>query len=219
MAQTFHRSTNTIARFSIFGAVFLIAGAGWVFAKLDRSPYNTRQGVVLAQPVPFSHDHHVGQIGIDCRYCHVSVETSAVASVPSPSVCMNCHKEIWKDSPMLEPVRTAFAKGRPIAWTKVHDLPDYVYFDHSIHVAKGVGCTTCHGQVDKMPLMYQAATLQMEWCLSCHRNPEKFLRPKSEVFSVSWTPPANQEELGKQLMRDHKVLDARHLMSCSTCHR
>jgi len=219
MAQTFHRSTNTIARFSIFGAVFLIAGAGWVFAKLDRSPYNTRQGVVLKQPVPFSHDHHVGQIGIDCRYCHTSVESSAVASVPSPSVCMNCHKEIWKDSPMLQPVRDAFAQGRPIEWIKVHDLPDFVYFDHSIHVAKGVGCTTCHGRVDKMPLMYQAATLQMEWCISCHRNPEKYLRPKDQVFNVAWEPPANQEELGLQLMKANHVLDARHLMSCSTCHR
>jgi hypothetical protein len=221
MAQIFHRSTNTIARFSIFGAVFLVAGALWVFSKLDRSSYNTRQGVVLRQPVPFSHDHHVGQIGIDCRYCHTTVEVSAVAGVPSPSVCMNCHKEIWKDSPMLEPVRASFAQGRPIEWTRVHDLPDFVYFDHSIHVAKGVGCASCHGPVDRMPLMAQEATLQMEWCVACHRNPERHLRPRSEVFNVSYRAPAGraQEELGKRLMSEYRVKDARNLMSCSTCHR
>jgi len=219
MAQIFHRSTNFLAKFSIFGAVFFLGFAGWVFAKLDRSSYNTRQGVVLKQPVPFSHDHHVAQIGIDCRYCHTTVETSAVAGIPGVSVCYNCHREIWKDSPMLQPVREGFEQGRPIEWTRVHDLPDYVYFDHSIHVAKGVGCATCHGPVDRMPLMRQEATLQMEWCISCHRNPEKYLRPREEVFNMAYVEPPNQEELGKRLMAEYHILDANHLTSCSTCHR
>jgi hypothetical protein len=219
MAQIFHRSTNFLAKFSIFGAVFLLGFAGWVFAKLDRSSYNTRQGVVLKQPVPFSHDHHVAQIGIDCRYCHTTVETSAVAGIPGVSVCYNCHKEIWKDSPMLAPVREGFQQGRPIEWTRVHDLPDYAYFDHSIHVAKGVGCATCHGPVDRMPLMRQEATLQMEWCISCHRNPEKYLRPREEVFNMAYVAPPNQEEVGRRLMAEYQILDANHLTSCSTCHR
>jgi hypothetical protein len=219
MAQIFHRSTNFLAKFSIFGAVFFLGFAGWVFAKLDRSSYNTRQGVVLRQPVPFSHDHHVAQIGIDCRYCHTTVETSAVAGIPGVSVCYNCHRVIWKDSPMLQPVREGFEQGRPIEWTRVHDLPDFAYFDHSIHVAKGVGCATCHGPVDRMPLMRQEATLQMEWCISCHRNPEKYLRPREEVFNMAYVEPPNQEELGKRLMAEYHILDANHLTSCSTCHR
>ncbi len=219
MAQIFHRSTNFLAKFSIFGAVFFLGFAGWVFAKLDRSSYNTRQGVVLKQPVPFSHDHHVAQIGIDCRYCHTTVETSAVAGIPGVSVCYNCHREIWKDSPMLAPVREGFQQGRPIEWTRVHDLPDYAYFDHSIHVAKGVGCATCHGPVDRMPLMRQEATLQMGWCISCHRHPEKYLRPREEVFNMAYVAPPNQDEVGRRLMAEYQILDANHLTSCSTCHR
>jgi Cytochrome c7 and related cytochrome c len=219
MPQIFRPSTNTLARASIFGAVFFLGGVLALLAKLDRTGYNTRQGTVIQQPVPFSHDHHVSQIGIDCRYCHNSVERTASAGMPASSTCLNCHSQIWKDAPMLEPVRASAKSGTPIRWTRVHDLPDFVYFNHSIHVAKGVGCTTCHGPVGKMPLMYQQNSLQMNWCLECHRNPEKFVRPRSEVFNVDWQPPANQEELGRQLVAEYKVLDARHLTSCSTCHR
>ena len=174
---------------------------------------------MIKQPVPFSHDHHVSQIGIDCRYCHSTVERTASAGMPASATCYNCHSQIWKDAPLLEPVRESIENGRPIEWARVHDLPDFVYFDHSIHVAKGVGCTTCHGQVGKMPLMYQENTLQMSWCVDCHRNPEKVLRPRDQVFNADWVAPANQEEVGRALLAEYKILDERHLTSCSTCHR
>jgi len=215
MAQIFHRSTNTIAKVSIFGGVFLLAGLGWIFYTLDRSSYNTGEGVTLAQPVPFSHAHHVAGLGIDCRYCHTSVEDAAFAGIPPTSTCINCHKLIWNDSEMLEPVRASYENDEPIRWTRVNDLPDYVYFDHSVHVKKGVGCESCHGPVDQMKLMYQAESLQMEWCLDCHRNPERFVRPKDEVFNMAWKAE-NQEELGAELVAEYHVNTRQ---SCSTCHR
>jgi Cytochrome c7 and related cytochrome c/Class III cytochrome C family len=219
MRRTFHRSTNTIARLSIFGLVFILAGLGWVMITIGRSPYVTEAGVARQQPVPFSHKHHVTDDGIDCRYCHTTVETSSFAGLPSTATCMNCHSQIWADSPMLEPVRASFRTGEPLHWTRVHNLPEFVYFDHSIHVNKGVGCSTCHGRIDEMPLTYQVASLQMEWCLECHSRPEKFIRPREEVFNMAWQPPPNQEELGKELVNKYKVRDARSLTSCSTCHR
>lgn len=215
MPQVFHRSTNTVAKVSLFGAVFFVAGLGWVFATLDRSSYNTGKGVTLAQPVPFSHDHHVVALGIDCRYCHTTVERAAFAGLPPTTTCINCHKLIWNDSPMLEPVRESLATNEPIRWTRVNDLPDFVYFNHSIHVAKGIGCASCHGRVDQMPLLYRAQSLQMEWCVQCHRNPERFVRPRAEVFNPAWTA-ANQEELGPRLVAEY---DIRSKTSCSTCHR
>jgi hypothetical protein len=215
MAQIFHRSTNTVAKVSLFGAVFFVAILGWVFNLLDRSPYSTGQGVVLEQPVPFSHDHHVAALGIDCRYCHTSVETQAFAGLPPTATCMNCHKLIWSESEMLAPVRASFASDEPIRWTRVNDLPDYVYFHHSIHVAKGVGCASCHGRVDQMPLMYRARSLQMEWCTDCHRNPELHVRPREEVFNMAWEA-ADQATLGPQLVSEYHV-DPR--IDCSTCHR
>ena len=216
MSQIFHRSTNTLSRVTIYAAVFLAAGLLFMAAALDRSPYNTRQGVVLQQPVPFSHRHHVAGLGIDCRYCHTSVETSAVAGIPSTKICMNCHSQIWSDSPTLEPVRQSFREDRSIEWVRVNDLPDFSYFNHSAHVNKGVGCTTCHGRVDQMPLMWQEASLQMEWCLDCHRQPEKYVRPQSEVFNASYEPPADQLELGRKLVREYGL---KPRTSCSTCHR
>jgi len=199
---------------------------------VQRSPYVTTQGVAPEQPVPFSHQHHVAGIGIDCRYCHTSVETSGFAGLPPTKTCMNCHSQIWNESPMLEPVRASFRNDRSLVWTRVHDLPDFVYFNHSIHVAKGVGCSTCHGPVDQMPLMYQAQSLQMEWCLACHRAPEKFLRPQSEIFNMKYRPPAlespvsirgedftSQEELGRFLVKQNHLRQVEGLTSCSTCHR
>ena len=218
MAQIFHRSTNVLSRVTIYAAVFIGAGATWVLMTINRAPYTTGEGVVLRQPVPFSHDHHVAGLGIDCRYCHTSVETSAFAGIPPTSTCMNCHKLIWADSPMLEPVRASFKTGEPLRWTRVNDLPDFVYFNHSIHIAKGIGCVSCHGRVDKMPLMQQAASLQMEWCVDCHRYPERQIRPKSEVFNMSWKP-RDQAALGPKLVKDYGVRSPRDLMSCSTCHR
>ncbi len=216
MSQIFHHSTNTLSKLSIFGALFLAGGALWVTVEINRSSYVTQAGVAREQPVPFSHAHHVGGMGIDCRYCHTTVETTAVAGVPPTRTCMNCHSQIWADSPTLEPVRESFRSGRSLTWTRVHDLPDFAYFDHSAHVNKGVGCGTCHGRVDQMPLMWQHASLQMEWCLDCHRRPAMYLRPKEHVFNVAWQPPADQWEQGQRLMKEYGVHPR---TSCSTCHR
>ena len=171
MSQIFHRSTNTLSRVSVFGAVFFIAFLGWLFDAVNRSPYVTQQGVARVQPVQFSHQHHVGGMGLDCRYCHTTVERSAFANIPPTKTCMNCHSQIWNQSPELEPVRESFRTDQSIEWIKVYDLPDYVYFNHSIHVAKGVGCETCHGRIDKMPLVSQHPTLQMSWCLGLPPRP------------------------------------------------
>jgi hypothetical protein len=216
MAQIFHPSTNTFSRLSIFGALFLLAALAWLVAAINRSPYMTRAGVTRAQPVPFSHKHHVQGLGIDCRYCHTSVEEAAFAGLPPTKTCMTCHAQIWADSPMLEPVRESFRTGQAIAWTRVHDVPDFVYFDHSIHVKKGIGCVTCHGRVDQMPLMWQEHSLQMEWCLGCHRAPERFVRPRSQVFTMDWEPPSYQRALGQQLVQEYHI---QRLTSCSVCHR
>ena len=216
MSQIFHKSTNTFSRLSIFGGIFIIGFLVWAWAELNGSTYATRAKVPIEQPVPFSHEHHVGGLGIDCRYCHTSVENSSFANIPPTKTCMNCHSQIWSNAAMLEPVRESFRSDHSIRWIRVHDLPDYVYFNHSIHVAKGVGCTTCHGQVNKMPLTWQESTLQMSWCLDCHRHPERFVRPKSEVFSVYWQPPPDQLEMGRRLMKDYNI---QSLTSCSTCHR
>jgi hypothetical protein len=217
--QIFHRSTNTIAKVSIFGSIFFLAFFSWIFSTLLRSSYVTGQYVVKKQPVPFSHDHHVRGLGIDCRYCHTSVETSSFAGIPPTETCMNCHRQIWTNADMLEPVRVSYRENVPLEWTRIHDLPDFVYFNHSVHVAKGIGCVTCHGEVDRMPLMFQNASLQMEWCLACHRDPVPQLRPREEVFNLSWQPPADSrqaEALRARLAREYEV---RSLMSCSTCHR
>ena len=222
MPQIFHHSTNALARATIFGAAFILLAALWVGAQISRSSWNTGQWVERQQPVQFSHKHHVGDDGIDCRYCHTSVETAASAGIPSTAVCMNCHKQIWADSPYLEPVRASFETGKPIEWIRVHDLPDYVYFNHSIHVNKGVGCSTCHGQVDQMPVVYEASTLQMEWCLGCHRAPERFVRKKEHIFDMTWRPEnkSKQEILeGESIKAEYHIQPPKVLTSCSTCHR
>jgi hypothetical protein len=216
MAQIFHPSTNTISRVSIFGAVFIVAGLLWLMPQVHRSPWMTEAHVAREQPIQFSHERHVGGNGIDCRYCHTSVEESGFAGIPPTKTCMNCHAELFANSPFLAPVRESFESGRSIEWTRVHDLPDFVFFDHSIHVNKGVGCTTCHGPVNRMPLMAQEQSLQMEWCLDCHRRPEEFVRPRSEVFNVNWVRPANQTEVGRRLVEEDQI---QQLTSCSTCHQ
>ncbi len=216
MTQIFHPSMNTFSKVTIFGGLFILAAAGWAWDRINRSPYVTQADVVREQPVPFSHEHHVGGLGIDCRYCHTSVEDSRFAGIPPTKTCMNCHSQIFAQAPFLEPVRASFRTNTPLEWTRVHDLPDFAYFDHSIHVNKGVGCTTCHGPVDRMPLMYQEKSLQMEWCLDCHRNPEQYVRPKDAVFRVDYIPPPDQAELGKRLVAEYQI---QKLTSCSTCHR
>ncbi|HXK59738.1 MAG TPA: cytochrome c3 family protein [Acidobacteriota bacterium] len=213
--QIFHRSFNSIAKASIVGAVLLLVGVAVIATGIYQSSYATRATVPLTQPVPFSHKHHVNGLGIDCRYCHATVETSAYADIPPVETCMSCHSQIWTESPMLEPVRRSFQTGEPLEWVRVHDLPDFVYFDHSIHVKKGVGCVTCHGQVDQMQLTWQANTLYMEWCLNCHRQPEAYVRPRERVFDMEWQPD-DQQTLGQRLVKEY---DIRKLTDCSTCHR
>ncbi len=216
MSQIFHPSTNTISKVSIFGSVFLAGGLLWGVVNMNRSDYLTQVAVPRKQPVPFSHKHHVSGLGLDCRHCHTSVEESAFAGLPATKTCMTCHSQVWADSPMLEPVRASFQKDEPLEWTRVHDLPDFVYFNHSIHVKKGVGCVSCHGRVDQMPLVWKQQTLQMEWCLDCHRHPEGHLRPPEQVFNMTWQPEEDQSVLGAALVLKNKV---RNPTSCSDCHR
>jgi hypothetical protein len=216
LPEPFHPVANTIFRFALLGVVVLVAAVLCVGYWVVGSPYETREGNPRDQPVPFSHKHHVGGLGIDCRYCHSTVEVSSFADIPPTSICMNCHSQMWTTAPALEPVRESFRTGRSIQWTRVYELPEYVYFDHSIHVNKGIGCSSCHGRVDRMALTWQAVPLTMSWCLDCHRNPEQYVRPKSEVFSMSYAAPANQEELGKRLVKEY---DIQRATNCSDCHR
>lgn len=216
MPQIFSRTANIVSKASLVAVLGGVAILGGVLYAIMMSPYYTNVNVTREQPVPFSHKHHAGELGIDCRYCHTSVEKSSFAGVPPTQTCMTCHSQIWTNAPMLEPVRQSYRDNKSLSWTRVNALPDYVYFNHSIHVAKGVGCTTCHGQVAEMPLMYKANTLYMGWCLDCHRQPEKYVRPKSEVFNPNYVAPPNQMELGAKLVKENHI---QSLQSCSTCHR
>ena len=217
--QIFPRSANATARMTLGGLVAVVLFASWAVFALMRSSWATGQLDVIEQPVQFSHAHHVGGVGLDCRYCHTSVETSSFAGIPPTKTCMNCHSQIWTNAPILEPVRASFRDDVNLTWIRVHDLPDFVYFSHKIHVKQGVGCATCHGQVDKMALTYQANSLLMEWCLDCHRAPEKYLRPRDQVFNMAYEAPANQLELGRELKKQYNVASVEHLTSCSVCHR
>jgi hypothetical protein len=212
--------------------IILASVALWACIQLQRSPYVTYAMVARPQPVPFSHQHHVAGLGIDCRYCHTSVENSHFAGIPPTKTCMNCHSQIWVGAPLLEPVRNSYRTGESLVWNRVNDLPDFVYFDHSIHVNKGVGCNTCHGPVDRMPLMFNYASLQMEWCLDCHRAPDKYLRPRDQVFNMRYEQPSrenpvtvdgnaytDQRTLGKYLIQKHNLRSVADITSCSTCHR
>jgi hypothetical protein len=208
MAQIFHPSTNTIAKASIFGAAFFVLAAFWIVSQVVRSAYFTGVNEAVEQPVPFSHEHHVAGLGIDCRYCHVSVETAAYAGMPATKTCMTCHSQIWTNAPILEPVRASWRDDRPIQWNRVHDLPDFVQFNHGIHVQKGVGCYECHGKVDGMPLVAKANSLHMDWCLDCHRKPEAHVRPREQVFSMSaWLPPDGKDRLaaGRELVKKYNI--------------
>jgi hypothetical protein len=216
MAQIFHHSANTLVRVFLFLAVVLAATFGWLLHTFNRSAYMTGADTVHLQPVQFSHERHVAGNGIDCRYCHTSVEVAPFAGIPPTRTCMNCHSQVWALSPFLEPVRASLRESSPIQWVRVHNLPDFVYFDHSIHVNKGVGCATCHGRVDRMPLIWQTETLLMEWCLDCHRNPERYVRPREFVFQMDYRPPRNQRELGLKLVEEY---DIGRRTNCWVCHR
>jgi hypothetical protein len=219
MSQLFHRHTNIYSRLSILALLVFGGALGAALAAVNWSDYNTNRNQFIEQPIQFSHKHHVGGMGIDCRYCHTSVEESAFANIPPTKTCMNCHSQIWTSAPILEPVRASFRNGTPLEWTRVHDLPDFVYFNHSIHVSKGVGCSTCHGQVSQMTQIRQVAPLTMGWCIDCHRAPEKYLRPQSEIFNTDWEPPADHPGLGERLVKEYKIASVQQLTNCSTCHR
>jgi Cytochrome c7 and related cytochrome c len=191
MAQVFDRSSNALARASLVLSGLIVIALGVTLNSLQRSPWVTRQGQRPDQPVPFSHKHHVEGLGLQCQYCHTSVEKSSYAGIPPTKTCMNCHSQIWTNAQLLEPVRQSWMTGASIQWIKVHDLPDYVYFNHEIHVNKGIGCASCHGRVDEMPLMYEQNSLQMEWCLNCHRNPAVNLRPTAEIYNMAWAAPSS----------------------------
>lgn len=219
MSQIFPRSANATARMGIAGGLGLVLFLGWVVFTLMRSGWATKQHEIVEQPIQFSHAHHVGGIGIDCRYCHTSVEKAAFAGIPPTQTCMNCHSQIWSNAPILEPVRASLRDNTNLTWKRVYNLPDFVYFSHKIHVRQGVGCATCHGPVDKMPLMYQSPSLLMEFCIDCHRAPEQYLRPREEVFNMAYEAPADQLELGRRLKAEYNVASEQHLTSCSVCHR
>jgi hypothetical protein len=216
MPALFPRRSNTLFRLVAGSVILAIAGSIAALLIGARSPLLLGQDRFVQQPIDFDHRHHVADVGIDCRYCHAGVETSAWAGVPGPDTCMNCHGQVWNKSAILEPLRDAWSNGRTIAWNRVNRLPDFVYFNHAIHVNKGVGCATCHGRVDRMPVVEQTAPLTMGWCLDCHRNPAPNLRPKEYVTSMDWQPGKNAEELGYELMARY---DVQPRTSCTTCHR
>jgi hypothetical protein len=242
VAQLFKPSSNTIAKASIVGVILAVGALFGLMYAFTVSSWFTDVGVHREQPVPFSHQHHVRGLGIDCRYCHTGVEDSPTAGIPATKTCMTCHSQIWTNAELLAPVREAYKSGKPIEWNRVHHLPQYVYFNHSIHIAKGVACTTCHGPVDRMPLMYQQNTLYMSWCIQCHRHPEKYIGPKEAVFKTNWTHPndidftsdmrfkdieasgnpqmaKNTTEMGQELVRQNHILRREKMTDCYTCHR
>ena len=218
MSQIFQPSINTIVRVTVLAVVFILMGGAGLAYLYIRSPYETEVGVAKAQPVPYSHQQHVGGVGLDCRYCHTSVEESNFAGVPPTETCMGCHGHFSTDDPVLEPIRASAQNNQPLAWLRVHDLADFVYFSHAIHVKKGVGCETCHGRVDQMPVVSKVNTLQMDWCLECHRAPERFLRPADQIFTMGWQPPTDQVTLGRQLVAEYGI-KVDQLTDCSICHR
>jgi hypothetical protein len=219
MAQIFPPRANIHAPVTIVVIVVLICLGGWTTWAVYWSPYTTYVDVPFDQPVPFSHKHHVTDDGIDCRYCHTTVEKSSFAGLPGTDTCMTCHSQIWKDAPLLAPIRASLANNTPVRWNRVNDLPDYVYFHHSIHVAKGIGCSTCHGRIDQMPITRKAETLYMRWCLDCHRNPQNYVRPQSKIYDMAWQPARDRHGEGEKLVAQYHIDTSGRLTNCSTCHR
>lgn len=217
MPQIFHPRANPLVPVVLVGVALGLLAAAALAIAFGSSPYATGAGYVPEQPVPFSHEHHVSGLGIDCRYCHDTVEESSFAGVPSTQTCMTCHSQIWTNAEMLAPVRQSLANDQPIAWVRVHDLPDFVYFDHRSHVDSGVGCESCHGRVDTMPLMRQAAPLTMQWCLDCHTDPGRNLRPPGEIVDMGFDKEP-EDPTGNALMQ-HYGIEPGRLIECTTCHR
>lgn len=219
MGQIFPRNANLLARLSIFAALLLVAELALITAVYFRSNGYRQINVAIEQPVPFSHQLHSGTLGVDCRYCHVSVEQSYFANIPATETCMTCHSQIATGSARLAPVRESYATGEPILWEKVNRVPDFVYFNHSIHVNKGMGCTECHGKVNEMAVVWQPQAFFMGYCLNCHRNPENYVRPREEIYNMDYVHPANQAELGRELVAQYGIMPADQLTNCWTCHR
>lgn len=218
MSQIFHPSMNLMVKVLLLAVILVVAGLAWLGYYVVRSPFMTEVGVAKAQAVPYSHEQHVGGLGLDCRYCHTSVETSNTANIPPTETCIGCHAQVETDSPNLALVRESAETGEPLEWIRVHDLADFVYFNHAIHVQQGVGCETCHGRVDQMPVVEKVESLQMDWCLDCHRAPEKYVRPREAVFTMGYVPPSNQETVGPQLVAEYGI-HTNQLTDCSVCHR
>ncbi len=217
--QLFAPGADAILRLYILAGVTGVLAIGLVLFGLSHSDYVGSVGIAPAQPVPFSHKHHSGELGLDCRYCHQQVEAQATAGLPPTHTCMTCHSEIWTGSPMLAPVRESLANNEPLHWTRVNRLPDYAYFNHSIHITKGIGCSSCHGAMDTMQLTYAAQSFRMEFCLSCHRAPENFVRPQQEVWNMEWKAPADQATVGPALVKEYHIAGPDRLTDCSICHR
>lgn len=218
MPQLFPPSADMWLRLGLLGLGGGIVMLVLLCLGLARSDYLTAVGFVVAQPVPFSHEHHVNGLRIDCRYCHDAVEVSANAGFPPTETCMTCHSQVWTGAPMLEQVRDSLADDRPLHWQRVAKLPDYVYFHHDIHIHAGVGCVTCHGRVDEMPLMSRAEPFTMQFCVDCHRDPAPRLRPRTAITDMTWTPPGNEPAYGHALMAKAGI-DPRGLTDCAICHR
>lgn len=222
MPQIFSAAADTRLRAFGLAIVLLIALAILFVGGEMESSYSTLVGWVRDQPVPFSHQHHVGGLGIDCRYCHSSVETSAQAGFPPTHTCMTCHSQIWTGAPALKMVRDSLANNKPLQWQRVARLPDYVYFNHAIHVARGVPCVTCHGRVDRMPLMARDQPFQMRWCLGCHRDPAPHLRPPDQVTRMDWSDwdlhPEQHRDYGAHMVKQYG-LRPEMLDDCNICHR
>lgn len=219
MSQLFHPSVNTVCKTAPFLIIAVVAVASWSGWLWFGSSWQTGQSRYVDQVVPFSHEHHVRGLGLDCRFCHTGVETSSYAGLPPTKTCMSCHSEIWRNAPMLKPVRDSWRLNEPMRWKRVNNLPGYVFFNHSAHIQHGIGCSSCHGNAALMPLTYQAAPLQMAWCLKCHRNPEQYLRPYNQVFNVSYAFPADQAKVGAKLAKQYHLLSKQMMQSCSLCHR
>ncbi len=222
MRQLFAPGADAILRLVLWaGVVIVVVGAllAFGYARGDYVGDNYGVGVAPEQPVPFSHKHHSGELGLDCRYCHTQVEQYATAGLPPTHTCMTCHSQIWTGSPMLAPVRDSLANNDPLHWERVNRLPDYVYFNHSIHITKGIGCSSCHGAVDTMQLTYAAHSFRMDFCLNCHRAPENNVRPQSQIWNMEWSPPPDQDKQGPALVRAYHIAGPQRLTDCSTCHR
>lgn len=222
MTQFFPPAANSILKWTLIGAPALALVAVVLLILWPRTRWMTRVGVPVPQPMQFSHANHAGGYGIDCRYCHATVEHSSFADIPPTETCMTCHSQVWTNAAMLAPVRESFRTGKPLSWTRVNDLPDFTYFNHSIHVQKGIGCVTCHGRVDRMQLTAKSETLFMSWCLDCHRNPAPNLRPREKVFDMAWVPGTSNRDsayrMGREFMRRYHV-DVANLADCTRCHR